>query len=70
MAYKPKNETISDIYHSIYANLPLKGEAFPYDVRGDFAREWQVLEMRIEQYYMRKAKGEWPLEQKKKSGKS
>jgi len=50
--YKPKNKNISDVFYRVLANLPVKGEAFPYDVRADFAREWNYLEKRIEQYYI------------------
>lgn len=48
---KYENKLISDIGCRIYADLPL---TLPYDLRGHFQKEWNLLEKRIKDNYILK----------------
>ena len=45
---KSKNKLISDIFYRIYSNLQL-------NQRENFSKEWQILEKRIKDNYIKKS---------------
>lgn len=52
--YKPKIKHISDIFCRLIANLPVEGGVGDCGNRPQLEREWDVLEQRINEYYIEK----------------
>jgi hypothetical protein len=52
--YKPKNKHISDIFHRLIANLPVPGGIGDTGQREQLRKGWELLEERINEYYLDK----------------